>query len=217
MPVMHSLIGEPPLPGPRVSLPTDSEQYRRSTVGLLRLHWASVRSDERRVAEVVEEIKAARIYEHWPSEQPYGTLDALCLAEIGVPATLVTRTIQEVRTTRIQALADSPATLLPHGGDRRSEDTVQEAEQPVVNRLKPEYGSTNANYLTARIARDHPAILQQMQAGEYASVRAAALAAGIVKQRVSVPLDVEAAAKVLRRHFTSEQLDALISILEGEA
>jgi len=37
--------------------------------------------------------------------------------------------------------------------------------------MKPEYG-TNADYLTACIARDHPAILTRMQAGEYASVRA---------------------------------------------
>jgi hypothetical protein len=32
----------------------------------------------------------------------------------------------------------------------------------------------NAEYLTARIARDYPAILERMKAGEFRSVRAAA-------------------------------------------
>jgi hypothetical protein len=36
---------------------------------------------------------------------------------------------------------------------------------------------TNADYLTARIARDHPDILAGMKAGEYKSVRAAAIEA----------------------------------------
>lgn len=40
---------------------------------------------------------------------------------------------------------------------------------------------TNAAYLTRRIARDHPAILERMKAGDFPSVRAAALEAGIVK------------------------------------
>jgi hypothetical protein len=42
-------------------------------------------------------------------------------------------------------------------------------------------GSTNVGYLTARIARDRPDILERMKAGEFRSVRQAALEAGIVK------------------------------------
>jgi hypothetical protein len=45
-----------------------------------------------------------------------------------------------------------------------------------------------ADYLTARIARDRPDVLERMKAGEFPSVRAAAIAAGIVK--VPTPLDV---------------------------
>lgn len=42
-------------------------------------------------------------------------------------------------------------------------------------------GGTSADYLTARIARDRPDILDRMKAGEFRSVRAAAIEAGIVK------------------------------------
>ncbi len=46
------------------------------------------------------------------------------------------------------------------GGDRRSESF-----QGAVNTLKR--SSTNADYLTARIARDHPAILARMKRKGY--------------------------------------------------
>jgi len=53
-------------------------------------------------------------------------------------------------------------------------------------------GSTNAPYLTARIARDRPDVLEAMKAGKYPSVRAAAKAAGIIKERT--PIEVLRAA-----------------------
>ncbi len=41
-------------------------------------------------------------------------------------------------------------------------------------------GGTTADYLTARIARDRPDILDRMKEGEFPSVRAAAKEAGLV-------------------------------------
>ena len=43
------------------------------------------------------------------------------------------------------------------------------------------YGN-NSDYLTARIARDRPDILERMKTGEYASVRQAAVDAGICRR-----------------------------------
>jgi hypothetical protein len=37
-------------------------------------------------------------------------------------------------------------------------------------------------YLVARIARDHPDILERMKTGEFPTVRQAAIAAGILQQ-----------------------------------
>jgi hypothetical protein len=61
-----------------------------------------------------------------------------------------------------------------------------------INRCKKQ-GSTNPDYLTARIARDRPDILDRMKAGEYPSVRKAALEAGIVKPTITLPIDPVAA------------------------
>lgn len=47
----------------------------------------------------------------------------------------------------------------------------EEENKPVHSRVM--YGSTNAEYLTARITRDCPAVLEEMKAGKYPSVREA--------------------------------------------
>ena len=66
--------------------------------------------------------------------------------------------------------------LSKHGGDHRR-------QVDIIN-LK---GGTQADYLRARLARDYPDILAQLVNGEFTSVRAAAIAAGIVK--VKTPLE----------------------------
>lgn len=74
------------------------------------------------------------------------------------------------------------------------------------------YG-TRSDYLTARIARDRPDILERMKAGEFRSVHQAAAEAGIVKPRVSIPVDVSGAARALVRHFAPADVAALIAEL----
>jgi DNA-binding NarL/FixJ family response regulator len=53
-----------------------------------------------------------------------------------------------------------------------------------TNDSPPERGNTS-EYLAARLARDNPDILERVKAGEFPSMRAAAVAAGIVKARQS--------------------------------
>lgn len=56
-------------------------------------------------------------------------------------------------------------------------DPLKEAASeinPYNIRVNSEFG-TNASYLTSRIARDRPDILERMKAGEFTSVRKAAL------------------------------------------
>jgi hypothetical protein len=77
------------------------------------------------------------------------------------------------RTRRIKKLAETVAPLARHGetpGPGRGHKTGKQYPK----------GNSRA-YLVARIARDHPDILERLKAGEFASMRAAAIAAGIVK------------------------------------
>lgn len=61
---------------------------------------------------------------------------------------------------------------------------------------KAESFGNNSAYLAARIARDAPAIHEEMKAGKYPSVRAAARAAGLVKVPDPVRVAATAFAKV---------------------
>ena len=75
---------------------------------------------------------------------------------------------------------------------------------------------TGADYLTARIARDRPDILERMKAGEYRSVRQAAIEAGIVKVPTTLEKLVKLWAKATpeeRREFCREGSDEIRAFL----
>jgi hypothetical protein len=103
---------------------------------------------------------------------------------------------------------------------------TKELPQPEIGKGKPGPGRGNktgshttrfndrgADYLTARIARDNPDILERMKAGEFKSVRQAALEAGIVHRRISIPTEPEAAARTLRKVFNPADLARLASLI----
>ena len=71
-----------------------------------------------------------------------------------------------------------------------------------VNSFKTK-GGNQADYLAARIKRDHPQIAAGIAAGEYPSIRAAAIAAGIVK----VPSALEAAKRAALRLSDAERAE----------
>lgn len=71
--------------------------------------------------------------------------------------------------------------------------------QPVV--AIGNYGSNATSYLIRRLKRDHPAIAAALARGEYASARAAGIAAGIVK----VPTPLEIAKKAYAKMSDAEK------------
>jgi hypothetical protein len=90
---------------------------------------------------------------------------------LGYDPEMLQLVIAERKTAEQRATVASPQS--PPGGDRKS-------EQFQAYNVSLKHGN-NPEYLTARIARDRPDILERMKAGEYKSVRAAAIDAGIVK------------------------------------
>ena len=68
----------------------------------------------------------------------------------------------------------------------------------------------SSDYLTARIARDNPAILEDMKQGKYRSVRAAAIDAGIIDpnkaRRFQLPTNPAAAGRYLAQRVDHEWL-----------
>jgi hypothetical protein len=144
----------------------------------------------------IHRLRKLEAYEAWakvPPEKPYGSLEALLKAEIGVD---VQESVAIVKTRALAAKSLAKHGELGRGGDRVD----------VINSIQ---GGTSADYLTARIARDRPDILARMKAGAFSSVRQAAKEAGIVNERLSVPADPIRAAQYLKRRFTKTEFAAL--------
>lgn len=108
------------------------------------------------------------------------------------------------------------------------EETQKRAEQTTVLSRRGEIGNgrvdnykvynaeggTSATYLTARIARDRPDILEDMKRGKYRSVRQAAIEAGIVdpdkSRRHQLPTEPDAAGRYLAQRVDRAWFESLI-------
>jgi hypothetical protein len=86
------------------------------------------------------------------------------------------RLLAEHGISAATAVAKDARKVGGHGGARKQVDNVK------LNK-----GGNSAEYLAGLIKRDHPDIQAAVERGEYRSIRAAAIAAGIVK--VKSPLD----------------------------
>jgi hypothetical protein len=68
---------------------------------------------------------------------------------------------------------------------------------------KPKRGTNQASYLARRLMRDAPGVFARLEAGEFPSVRQAAIAAGIVR----VPTAIEKAGQAVARLTAAERLE----------
>jgi hypothetical protein len=100
----------------------------------------------------------------------------------------------------------------PDGSAEHEQDPKIKGDNITFN----SHRGTNADYLAARIARDNPEIHERMKAGEFKSVRQAALEAGLVKPTVTLPLEPSRAASAIVRHFSRSQFIQLTELAMAE-
>ena len=120
--------------------------------------------------------------EKWRKYHPevFEDWETLCKRYVQQPPEWVDWLIAGVRATSDKVTkADElvAAALKTHGGDRRSE----QAKQDQGDQITLKRGTTGADYIKARLRRDHPEIADQLEQGEFRSARAAAIAAGIIQ------------------------------------
>jgi len=159
--------------GPRDSKKPGSLPWCWQTLDYVKNCWKENAFSFKLWQEALDEIKEQRVWEIVPPGNPYGSLDALLEAEIGVSEKTATEEVQD------QALN---AKDLGKSGDN------QHTERGCDNVTSSSKRGNQASYLTSRIKRDHPEILERMKAGEFKSVRQAALAARIIKEPTTLAL-----------------------------
>lgn len=147
--------------GPRDQKDPTSREYAIQTVRALKQYLEAADIDEDRVREELARIDR---YRHW-KVLGYKSKTAMLQAE-GLADRL-----RKIRR-RIKQLEGKTINAADNHNPRPSDDII-------ISR--PTGLGTSAAYLTARLKRDHDDIFQRLAAGEFASVRQAAIAAGIVK------------------------------------
>lgn len=116
------------------------------------------------------------------TKQPFNSFEQFCFEVkpwgLGYKREVIEGIIHERKTA--QQIAQRAEPLNQNGGDRKSE----QVESVLYDNT--DFQGTSASYLTRRIARDYPVILEEMKEGKYPSVRAAAKAAGIIRELTTV-------------------------------
>lgn len=93
----------------------------------------------------------------------------------------------------------------PDNAPKRGE--VGRGRENRSDNVRSNKGGNNKERLAAKLKRDHPDIAARVANGEFKSIRAAALEAGIVKPMRSIPVDTpDAAIRALLRVFTVTDL-----------
>lgn len=197
-------------------------QSEESLDALISLATKSADWTERDARYLVDKIGLLQDAGTWPQRltgEPK-TWERFCVEVLGYPARYITAIqsgvsvleVEGVKRPTVAAALDASSraiqfdsnSLPKHGSIGNGRSRVDNVNST---------GGNDADYLTARIARDHPEIHGRMKAGEYKSVRAAALEAGIVKPTFTCPVDVERAACLIAKHFGRADRIELVRLL----
>lgn len=102
----------------------------------------------------------------------------------------------------------------PGAGEVKVASKRRKSKARVWQEYFPAHG-TNPAYLRARLQRDRPEFAARLAQGEFNSVRQAAIVAGILKvePRLSISRDPAKAAKLIKAHFTEDELHRLLAAL----
>ena len=135
-------------------------------------------------------VEGVREYDAW-KVIGFASFEDFCKAELGKTLCEVEQIVSGVRVlqatgrtapiTPAEAIAAAP----------KIQTLTDAGKKGVRGKKAPDnvrgFNGNSQNYLAARINRDHPEIAERVKAGEFKSIRAAAIVAGIVK--VKTPLE----------------------------
>ena len=178
-------------------------QWCWQTISRLQSLWGSLNLDFESYMTAWAEAEEHAVWEKVPYDSPFGSKDEMLRQlEIGDDTAAKNRVACQAIAARALRYAGRPK---------------RDGEKGVASHLLR--GTGRADYLTARIARDRPDILERMKQGEFQSVAEAARAAGIqiAKARKTVTLSdkVERVAERIKGHYTPEQIRQLMDHLRN--
>jgi hypothetical protein len=183
--------------GPRQLKEAGSPEWCWQTVSYLKDYMRHVDEEWRQAGQVLDELLRARAWRVIPPGKPYGSMDAMLKAEVGLGEKAIKDAIRK-------------ATLVAHGGDRRS------AEFQGNNITLKLSRGTSETYIVRRLRRDRPDLAERVERGEM-SANKAAVEAGFRDKHLSVPIgQPQRLAETLRKHMTPDQIRVLLKLLADD-
>jgi hypothetical protein len=153
-----------------------SREFAIQTVIALKRYAEALECDKARVEKELSTIDEHR---HW-EVLGYASREEMLAAELSdvglTNVAAVQKTLREAPVVNERLIDKDKSNPGPGRGNKTSDVSTRFSGR----------GSTGATYLAARIKRDHPAIASRVEAGEFRSMRAAAIAAGIVKPKTAL-------------------------------
>jgi len=179
--------------------------------------WQSIaqgrfRDDCRALLQMIDETDTHRLWETY-ADGWYKDRDTFLRKVVLIDYDLTEQSLSEivarlrrgesVRLTLAERTVDRAIVVEPLAGHGRPFKGDEKGDNGTFSR-----GSNSADYLTARIKRDRPDIAERMQRGEFRSVRAAAIEAGLVSR----PDPIQQAKRAFER-LSPEERDEFIQLL----
>jgi hypothetical protein len=182
------------LAGPRQLKEPGSPAWCLQTVLYLKDHVRHVDEQWRQAEQILDELRKFKAWRVIPPGCPYGTLNKMLEAEIGLDGRAIKTAIRK-------------AELAAHGRPKKGDN---------VTFLSGDRGNSET-YTVRRLRRDHPDLADRVEQGAL-SANAAAIEAGFRSRTKSIRIDdPESAARTLRIHMKPDQLAELIRILTQES
>lgn len=176
------------------------EAHRRRAQTYLANHDSDVSGLEACITNLRESDRYRRLDDEFG--HPFRNWQHFCTTKqprgLGMSAEAIDFIIGERKSAQELALKAVP--LKVHGVNQHEAGGVDDVKSSKTPEIK---GGNATDYLSRRIARDAPEVLERMKAGEFPSVRAAAVEAGIIK----VPTLVHQAFRLVSRMTPAERSD----------
>ena len=139
--------------------------------------------------------------EEFHEELGYGSADEMLEKELEIPpdwvrmaAAVLEATGQNLSKEEVDQVIELKAHGRPKKGEGGKDDNV-------IFSQSPKGQGNSADYINARLRRDHPEIADQLEQGEFRSARAAGIAAGFIKDVPTVRMvePAKAAQAIVQR------------------
>jgi hypothetical protein len=161
--------------GPRTLKQAGSVPWCWQTLNRLVTHYERIEERFLGVEVTLAELRQHQAWNVIPSDQPYGSLDAMLVAEIGLSERALRHQI-ELKPASPRTSRPIPMCCRPRRREQPGRDAVK---QWTMSTVYPS-SSNSAERIVRRLKRDRPDIAEALARGEYRSARAAGIEAGFI-------------------------------------